>query len=29
MRLIHAGLLDDGGGEEEERRILVESDASS
>jgi hypothetical protein len=27
MRLIHAGLLDDGGGEEEERRILVESDA--
>jgi hypothetical protein len=29
MRLIHAGLLDDGGGEEEERRILVESDAYS
>jgi hypothetical protein len=27
MRLIHAGLLDDGGGEEEKRRILVEGDA--
>jgi hypothetical protein len=27
MRLIHAGLLDDGGGEEQERRILVEGDA--
>ena len=28
MRLIHAGLLDDGGGEEQERRILVEGEAA-
>jgi hypothetical protein len=27
MRLIHAGLLDDGGGAEQERRILVEGGA--
>ena len=27
MRVIHAGLLDDGGGEEQEWRILVEGDA--
>ncbi len=27
MRLIHAGLLDDGGGKEQERRNLVESEA--
>jgi hypothetical protein len=27
MRLVDAGLLDDGGGEEQEGRILVEGDA--
>ncbi len=27
MRLVHAGLVDDGGGEEHERRNLVEGEA--